>query len=187
MRCNICMTVAPSEGPGSKKMIFTHEHDFKKGNRRRKHMPCMSCPECFDKFLEHTSALGKPKLKCPGYRCGMELKEEHLEKVAPKALESWRLALFKYEMKKCQNFKFCPNADCGAGFEIKVNCCEATEVECPKCTEAFCPNCNSVPHPGKSCDEVRRERPVKANSVGCASGTERPIRRTASTPSPWSA
>jgi len=158
MRCAICMAVHPTTGPNAKEMIFTHEHDFNKGNRRRQHMPCMTCPECFDSYLDHTSSLGKPTLKCPGYRCNAQLKEEYLETVAPKALEHWRLAVFRFEMKKCRNFKFCPNASCGEGFEIKVNCCEADEVSCPKCSESFCPKCNSVAHKGKTCEEVRVER-----------------------------
>jgi len=121
-------------------------------------LPCMACGDCFDNFLKHTSALGKPELKCPGMNCGIQLDEDHVHKIAPVGLANYRLAILKYKFKQCYNFKFCPNSDCGHGFEIDNACATADDVQCPKCRLVFCPNCAADPHPGATCEENKKNQ-----------------------------
>jgi len=155
-RCSICMEI--QENNADCDIIFCHEPKFDVASysEHRRVMPCMSCRSCFDKFLKHSSALGKPTLKCPGMHCPIQLDEKRVEKISPVGIEEYRLALLKYKLKQCENFKFCPNADCGHGFQIQMSCVKVDGISCPHCTTKFCPGCNGDPHPGKTCVENQK-------------------------------
>jgi len=155
-RCAICMEVKEGESD----IVYTHEpnYDVKRFHSSTRVLPCMACVSCFDTFLKHTSALGKPELKCPGMGCGIRLDEEQVRKISPIGLANYQLALMKYKMKQCHNFKFCPNTSCAHGFEVQNTCAVADDVACPQCNIVFCPKCNADPHPGKSCEQNKKDQ-----------------------------
>merc|ERR1719471_448680 len=154
-RCAVCMEVKAGESD----IVYTHEPNFDvdKFHASTRVLPCMACKDCFNTFLKHTSALGKPELKCPGMGCDKHLEEDEVHKISPEGLANYHLALLKYKMKQCHNFKFCPNTDCGHGFEVQNVCAVADEIVCPKCSIKFCPTCSADAHPGKSCEQNKKD------------------------------
>jgi len=136
-RCGICMSTKSAK---ESDMLDMHP----KGDPALLNRPiaCKACPDCFDNFVNHTSALGKPCLKCPGAACGRLLKTDHVKDVAPGSYDKYERALMRFQLKKVKNYKFCPN---GHGFLTYENC-EASSMCCPTCTINFCPGCGSQPH-----------------------------------------
>jgi len=136
-RCGVCMTTV---GARESEMLSLHT----KGEWRSpsRPVPCKACPECWDGYVGHTSALGKPQLKCCALSCGRALNADHAKKIAPKAYAKYESAIMKFEMKKVKNYKTCPN---GHGFLTYENC-EASRMKCPICSINFCPGCGAQPH-----------------------------------------
>lgn len=136
-RCGICMTVTASKDSD---MLPMHAKGEQSGHNKT--IPCKACADCFDNYVNHTSALGKPRLKCPGASCGRMLGVGHVQEIAPASYAKYEAALMRFELKKVQNFKFCPNDH---GFLTYENC-EASRMSCPTCSINFCPGCGSQPH-----------------------------------------
>eukprot|EP00494_Astrolonche_serrata_P008625 UN08669 len=87
--------------------------------------------------------------------CGEELDEKYINTIAPKAVSMWKQSLFKFKLKKCADFKFCPNIDCNQGFSIYELCAE-TNISCPQCKTKFCRLCNSRNHEGDCIDFMKK-------------------------------
>merc|ERR1739838_246691 len=108
-------------------------------------------------YLSFKSALGKPALRCPGMNCECHLKKAEVKILAPVAYADYEAAMMRYSLKKINNFRICPNADCSAGLVVDVDC-KAEKITCTACDFSFCPHCNDLPHPGMSCEDMRRQR-----------------------------
>jgi len=161
-RCGICCSYVEAS---EEKMLQTHKSvDFIQNDRRAVNLtPCQTCADCFDNYMAHATSLGKPQLKCPAMSCVHHMEKDHVKVIAPLAYESHVASLMKFELKKCGEFKFCPNAECGAGFLVPKECCPCTEnpnpeVACLSCDTSFCGGCHGSPHEGKTCLKVFREQ-----------------------------
>lgn len=136
-RCGICMSTVPSK---ESDMLTLHtKEEYRPPSRI---VPCKACPDCWDGFVNHTSALGKPQLKCCAAGCGRALNADHAKKIAPKSYAKYESALLKFDLKKVKNYKSCPN---GHGFLTYENC-DASRMTCPTCSINFCPGCGGQPH-----------------------------------------
>jgi len=136
-RCGICMSTVPAK---ESDMLTLHTKDEYRPPSRV--VPCKACPDCWDGFVNHTSALGKPQLKCCAAGCGRALNADHAKKIAPRSYAKYESALLKFDLKKVKNYKTCPN---GHGFLTYENC-DASRMSCPTCSINFCPGCGGQPH-----------------------------------------
>jgi len=89
--------------------------------------------------------------------CECHLKKAEVKILAPVAYADYEAAMMRYSLKKINNFRICPNADCSAGLVVDVDC-KAEKITCTACDFSFCPHCNDLPHPGMSCEDMRRQR-----------------------------
>jgi len=130
------------------------------GERRRRNafrLPCFACKDCVSNYLKFKSSLGKPALKCPGMNCECFLKESEIKAIAPVAYADYQAAIMRFALKRVKNFRTCPNSCCSAGLVLDIDC-NVEKVTCTACNFEFCPHCNDLPHEGKTCDEMRRQR-----------------------------
>merc|ERR550539_201951 len=166
--CSICMTTSNRSEEELLQLHGELEKDVTEwkwdsrrgrahGSRSMFRLPCHSCKDCFSNYLSFKSALGKPALRCPGMNCECHLKKADLKILAPVAYADYEAAMMRYSLKKVNNFRTCPNADCSAGLVIDVDC-KAERITCTACDFSFCPHCNDVPHEGMSCEDMRRQR-----------------------------
>lgn len=163
--CSICMTTSNRSEEELLQLHGELEKDVKEwkwnshrgSSRNMFRLPCHSCKDCFSNYLSFKSALGKPALRCPGMNCHCHLKKADLKILAPVAYADYEAAMMRYSLKKVNNFRTCPNADCSAGLVIDVDC-KAERITCTACDFSFCPHCNDVPHEGMSCEDMRRQR-----------------------------
>merc|ERR1719491_1665558 len=166
--CSICMTTSNRSEETLLQLHGELEKDVKEwcwnnsnDNAHRKRsmfrLPCNACKDCFSNYLSFKSALGKPALKCPGMNCECHLKKAEVKILAPVAYADYEAAMMRYSLKKINNFRICPNADCSAGLVVDVDC-KAEKITCTACDFSFCPHCNDLPHPGMSCEDMRRQR-----------------------------
>jgi len=65
--------------------------------------------------------------------------------------------MMRFSLKRVENYRTCPNADCATGIVLD-SCCTAEQVTCTACDTSFCPQCNDVPHEGMTCEELQRKR-----------------------------
>merc|ERR550539_1832701 len=166
--CSICMTTS---NRSEEELLQLHgelekdvtewkwDHSNYNAHRKRSmfRLPCHACKDCFSNYLSFKSALGKPALKCPGMNCECHLKKAEVKILAPVAYADYEAAMMRYSLKKVNNFRICPNADCSAGLVVDVDC-KAEKITCTACDFSFCPHCNDLPHPGMSCEDMRRQR-----------------------------
>lgn len=160
MRCSICFDTVETV---KEEMLNIHNHQRYKDDVYTC-LPCMACPDCFDKFMLHTSALGRPELKCPGMNCDQQLTPDRVKEMAPIAHRNYISSMMKFNLKKCENFLFCPKVNCGTGFTIPAVCCPTAdnlktfEMDCIKCETKFCAGCNGPYHPEKTCLEKYKDQ-----------------------------
>lgn len=153
MRCSVCCEIVPT-----RKELLLKTHVESTRINYSKPVPCMVCTSCFEQYVASKCKTGKPMLKCPGMGCGCDLDKDHIEKIAPGATSIWQTAMMKFTLKKCSNFKFCPNGKCNHGFSIYEKCA-ATSISCPRCNTSFCQHCNAPPHEkiGTCVDLVKKQ------------------------------
>merc|ERR1711953_192753 len=120
-------------------------------------LPCFACKDCFTNYLNFKKVLGKPALKCPGMNCPCHLRKADVKVLAPVAYADYEASLMRFSLKRVNNFRICPNADCSAGLVVDVDC-STCSITCVACTTSFCPQCNDAPHPGMTCEEMKRKR-----------------------------
>jgi len=166
--CSICMTTSNRSEETLLQLHGELEKDVKEWRWNNSHynayrkrsmfrLPCHACKDCFSNYLSFKSALGKPALRCPGMNCECHLKKAEVKILAPVAYADYEAAMMRYSLKKINNFRICPNADCSAGLVVDVDC-KAEKITCTACDFSFCPHCNDLPHPGMSCEDMRRQR-----------------------------
>jgi len=126
-------------------------------NRNAFRLPCFACKDCFTNYLKFKSSLGKPALKCPGMNCECHLQESHVKAIAPVAYADYQAAIMRFALKRVKNYRTCPNSCCSAGLVLDIDC-NVEKITCTACNFEFCPHCNDLPHEGKTCDEMRRQR-----------------------------
>merc|ERR1712038_2234235 len=126
-------------------------------NRSAFRLPCFACKDCFTNYLKFKSSLGKPALKCPGMNCECFLKESDVKAIAPVAYADYQAAIMRFALKRVKNYRTCPNSCCSAGLVLDIDC-NVEKISCTACNFEFCPHCNDLPHEGKTCDEMRRQR-----------------------------
>jgi len=126
-------------------------------NRNAFRLPCFACKDCFTNYLKFKSSHGKPALKCPGMNCECFLKESEAKAIAPVAYADYQAAIMLFSLKRVKNFRTCPNSGCSAGLVLDIDC-NVEKITCTACNFEFCPHCNDLPHEGKTCDEMRRQR-----------------------------
>jgi len=96
-------------------------------------------------------------LRCPGMNCGCFLDKKRIKAAMPNAFAEYKVAMMRFSLKRVENYRTCPNADCASGIVID-SCCNADQVTCTACDTSFCPKCNDEPHEGMSCEEFQRKR-----------------------------
>merc|ERR1719471_218820 len=126
-------------------------------NRSAFRLPCFACKDCFSNYLKFKSSLGKPALKCPGMNCECFLKESHVKAIAPVAYSDYQTAIMRYSLKRVKNYRTCPNSCCSVGLVLDIDC-NVEKIQCTACDFEFCPHCNDLPHEGRTCEEMRRQR-----------------------------
>lgn len=166
--CGICMTTStraeedlldlhgkPLE-KDVKEWKWTGDYDdaSKKSSFR---LPCFACKGCFKNYLNFKKSLGKPALKCPAMDCECHLRKADVKKMVPLAYADYEAAIMRFSLKRVNNFRICPNADCSAGLVVDLNC-KAEKVTCVACNFSFCAQCNDSPHEGMTCEEMQRKR-----------------------------
>merc|ERR1719228_2287667 len=125
--------------------------------RQRINAPCHACKDCFGNYLNFKQSLGKPMLRCPGMNCRSFLDKKKVKAAMPNAFAEYKTAMMRFSLKRVENYRTCPNADCAAGIVLDA-CCTAEQVTCTACDTSFCPQCNDVPHEGMTCEELQRKR-----------------------------
>jgi len=112
------------------------------------HEGCHMCIDCVKGFLKSSAERGKTQLRCPGMHCGSGIDEPEkvFGKVAPKAWKLFKESIWKNKLRTCENFRYCPNEKCGAGFEMPSRCCHMKSISCPECDYTFCPQCYGPDH-----------------------------------------
>jgi len=157
-QCAICTTVVSSRG-SEEDLITLHdglEKDVKTWTNRI-NMPCHACKDCFGNYLNFKKSLGKPMLRCPGMNCRCFLDRKKVEAALPDAFAAYKTAMMRFQLKRVENYRTCPNADCAHGIVLDA-CCNADQVTCTACDTNFCPKCNDEPHEGMTCEEFQRKR-----------------------------
>lgn len=157
-QCAICTTVVSLRG--SEEDLITLHDDLAKDVeawRNRLNMPCHACKDCFGNYMKFKTSLGKPVLRCPGMNCRCFLDKKRVEAAMPNAFDEYKTAMMRFELKRVENYRTCPNADCASGIVLDA-CCNADQVTCTACTTSFCPKCNDEPHEGMTCEEFQRKR-----------------------------
>jgi len=157
-QCAICTTVVSSRG--SEEDLITLHDDLAKDVEawtNRLKMPCHACKDCFGNYMKFKTSLGKPALRCPGMNCRCFLDKKLVEAAMPDAFAEYKAAMMRFELKRVENYRTCPNADCASGLVLDA-CCNADQVTCTACDTSFCPKCNDEPHEGMTCEEFQRKR-----------------------------
>jgi len=108
---------------------------------------CYICGDCVNTWLRMSGEAGKSVLRCPGVGCNSPGDFQYaLEETFPEAWKSYKNGLWKGELRKCKDFRFCPKDGCGCGFKLPVRCCALKKVTCPECDYNFCPQCYGPDH-----------------------------------------
>jgi len=157
-QCAICTEVV-SQRAENENLMTLHddlEKDVSAWNRRI-NAPCHACKDCFENFLNFKQSLGKPMLRCPGMNCRCFLDKKRVEAALPNAFAEYKVAMMRFSLKRVENYRTCPNADCASGIVLD-SCCTANQVTCTVCDTSFCPKCNDEPHEGMTCEELQRKR-----------------------------
>lgn len=112
---------------------------------------CVICGTCIKTWLRISANSGKRmhQLRCPGIGCnsrkGLDF-QRYMESKFPEAWKLYQHMIWKGELRKCKDFRFCPKNGCGCGFKLPVHCCDLEKVTCPECDYDFCPNCYGPDH-----------------------------------------
>merc|ERR1711953_1476373 len=157
-QCAICTTVVSQRGE-EEELLTLHDNfdqDVSTWDSRTR-LPCHACKDCFGNFMNFKSSLGRPMLRCPGMNCRCFLDKKRVEAAMPDAFAKFKDAMMRYSLKRVENYRTCPNADCSAG-SVLDSCCKSDKVTCASCNWSFCPKCNDVPHEGMTCEELQRKR-----------------------------
>merc|ERR1711953_235837 len=157
-QCAICTTVVSQRGE-EEELLTLHDNfdqDVSTWDSRTR-LPCHACKDCFGNFMNFKSSLGRPMLRCPGMNCRCFLDKKRVEAAMPDAFAKFKDAMMRYSLKRVENYRTCPNADCSAG-SVLDSCCKSDKVTCASCNWSFCPKCNDVPHEGMTCDEFQQKR-----------------------------
>jgi len=157
-QCAICTTVVSSRG--SDEDLITLHDDLEKEVEtwtNRINLPCHACKDCFGNYMKFKTSLGKPMLRCPGMNCRCFLDKKRVEASLPDAFAEYKTAMMRFQLKRVENYRTCPNADCASGLVLDT-CCNADQVTCTACDTSFCPKCNDEPHEGMTCEEFQRKR-----------------------------
>jgi len=157
-QCAICTEVVSQRGDNED--LMTLHDDLEKEVAEwgmRFSAPCHACKDCFGNYLNFKQSLGKPMLRCPGMNCRCFLDKKKVKAAMPNAFAEYKTAMMRFSLKRVENYRTCPNADCAHGIVLD-NCCNVDEVTCTACDTSFCPNCNDEPHEGMTCEEFQRKR-----------------------------
>jgi len=158
-QCAICTTVVSQRGENEDLMTLHDELSDKEVAtwRQRINAPCHACKDCFGNYLNFKQSLGKPMLRCPGMNCRCFLDRKKIKAAMPNAFAEYKTAMMRFSLKRVENYRTCPNADCAHGIVLDA-CCNVDQVTCTACDTSFCPNCNDEPHEGMTCEEFQRKR-----------------------------
>jgi len=106
---------------------------------------CYICEGCLESYVR--MMYGKELKQCPCMGCNKPFTLTTLKNIAPpKIFQDYKQSMWISKLTVCQNFRFCPNENCGTGIELPESCCKAENISCPSCDYEFCPQCYGPSH-----------------------------------------
>ncbi|KAJ3428349.1 e3 ubiquitin-protein ligase [Anaeramoeba flamelloides] len=121
------------------------------------------CVDCLHNLVKHAIGTRKKEIRCPGVdKCDFGFSLTMIQKAVPE--KTWDLferlvQESEINQAKIENLRKCPNCDYA---EIIEDIQEVKILKCknPKCLSKTCLFCNEKAHPGKTCEEFKKDKKV---------------------------